>query len=219
MIDFNTMIDRHLARDASKKQIGRYYPSEIGSCLRKIWYSYRYPQQTRPELLKIFEIGNILHDFVVEVLRSERNPEVELLQFEFPLKLELEGFTVAGRVDDLILLKVNNIPVLVEVKSCQNVDWMRQPQMHHTMQLQFYMYATGVHNGILLYIDRERLNSKVFTVPYDRETAEQLLNKFRILHQSLVDDELPVAEAKGDREIGWMCRICEHREKCDNDEK
>jgi hypothetical protein len=219
MIDFNSMIDRHLAREVNKKQIGKYYPSEIGSCLRKIWYSYRYPQEIRPELIKIFEIGNILHDFVVEVLKSERNPEVELLQFEFPLKLEMDGFTISGRVDDLILLKVNNVPVLVEVKSCQNVDWTRQPQMHHVMQLQFYMYATGVHNGILLYIDRERLNSKVFTIPYDSELSERILDKFRTLHNSLVSDQLPKAEAKEDREIAWMCKFCEHREKCDKNEK
>ena len=77
MIDFNKMVERHLEREHKPKEIGRYYPSEIGSCIRKTWYSYKYPQQISLELMKIFEVGNIMHGFVVEVLKSEKNREIQ----------------------------------------------------------------------------------------------------------------------------------------------
>ena len=44
-INFNKLIDKYLVREYKPKEIGRYYPSEIGSCLRKVWYSYKNPKE------------------------------------------------------------------------------------------------------------------------------------------------------------------------------
>ncbi|MEM7813835.1 MAG: PD-(D/E)XK nuclease family protein [Candidatus Aenigmatarchaeota archaeon] len=219
MIDFNKMIDRFLFREQSPKQAGRYYPSEIGSCLRKVWYSYRFPQSVQPRLLKIFELGNILHDFVVKVMQSEKNSEVELLQFEVPIKLEVEDFVISGRIDDLLLLKANGKQLLVEVKSCKAVSFVREAQPHHAMQLQFYMHATGVHDGILLYIDRSTLESKVFTIPYNPVRASEIILRFKTLHTALAQSILPMAEAKFNPHMSWMCKFCEYKEKCDKNSK
>ena len=106
MIDFNKLIDTYLARTMSKKSIGRYYPSEIGTCLRKTWYSYKDPQPTDTQLIRIFEAGNILHEFIEEVLESEKNPEVELLGTEIPIKIKHKDFMISGRIDNLILVKI-----------------------------------------------------------------------------------------------------------------
>ena len=53
MIDFNALIEKHLKVKFKPKKAGRYYPSEIGSCIRKIWYSYMFPKETDAELMKI----------------------------------------------------------------------------------------------------------------------------------------------------------------------
>jgi len=108
MINFDEMIDNHLKREHRTKGIGRYFPSEIGTCMRKIWYTYKYPMEVKPELLKIFEVGNIMHDFVVEVLKSEKNPHIELLKSEVPFKEQIEDFLISGRIDNLILVKADN---------------------------------------------------------------------------------------------------------------
>jgi len=216
MIDFNKMIDNHLFRAKSQKNTGRYYPSEIGQCMRKTWYSYKFPQEFTPDLMKIFELGNILHDFVVDVLKSEKNPEVELLKAEMPLKMDVEEFTISGRIDDLLLIKSKGQQVLIEVKSCKNIKYVTGAHNHHAMQLQFYMHATGVHNGVLLYIDKTTLQSKVFPVPYEETRAQMILNRFKILHEHVRDSVLPLPEAKINRENTWMCNFCEYRNKCDS---
>lgn len=215
MIDFNRMIDNYLKREHKPKGIGRYYPSEIGTCLRKIWYSYKYPMEVKPDLLKIFEVGNILHDFVVEVLKSEKNPEVELLKSEFSFQEEIEDFTVSGRVDNLILLKLSGKSVLVEVKSITDIKYVNEPNPHHIMQLQYYMHTTGVHNGILLYVDKKNLQSKVFSVEYNEKEAEDIINRFQKLHKHLTADIIPNPESREQpgRKL-WMCRYCEYRERC-----
>jgi len=216
MIDFNKLIDSHLFRKYRPKKIGKYYPSECGSCMRKVWYSYKYPKELKPDLIRIFEMGNILHDFVVEVLKSEKTPEVELLKWEFPFKMKIENFLISGRVDDLLLIKASGKTVLVEVKSCKFL--FKEPQKHHIMQLELYMHATGVHNGILLYIEKGGLQSKVFSISFDEKMVSKILERFKKLHKSLVTNTIPPAEARINKsEIGWMCRLCEYRERCFKD--
>ena len=212
MIDFNKLIDTHLARATSKKNIGRYYPSEIGTCLRKTWYSYKDPQPTDTQLIRIFEAGNILHEFIEEVLESEKNPEVELLGTEIPIKIEYKDFTISGRIDNLILVKIDNKEVLIEVKSCKYLP--NEFRKEHESQLQFYMHSLGVHQGILLYIKKDDLETNEFEIQYNTEKAEALLKRFEALNKSLKENKIPEAEARHDEEKIWLCERCQWKEEC-----
>ena len=219
MIDFDALIDRHVARESRPKSIGRYYPSEIGSCIRKVWYTYNYPLKIEPRLRRIFRLGDILHDFIVEVLRSDKNKEIELLKSEMPFKVEMKDFLISGRIDDLLLMKSDSTKLLVEVKSSRSIKYIKQPMAHHKTQLQFYMYATKVHNGVLLYVDKSTLETKSFEVKFSAKRGKQILNKFRALHKHLTKKTLPVAEAKRGKGMEWMCRYCEYKGKCSKNEK
>ncbi len=219
MIDFNELIERYLEREIEEKKIGKYYPSEIGKCLRNLYYSYKYPMKVGPRLLKIFELGNIMHDFIVKVLQSDKNPEVELIGAEVPIKLDMGDFVISGRIDDLIVLKSNGEKVLVEVKSCRDIRKVASPQNAHLIQLQFYMHVTGIKQGILLYVDKGTLETKSFNVSYDPYWSELIIERFKILHESLTKDILPKPEAKLIPELSWMCDFCEYREKCEKNEK
>ncbi|MBI4214509.1 PD-(D/E)XK nuclease family protein [archaeon] len=218
-LDFDKMINDHLYREFHPKREGVYYPSEIGSCLRKVWYSYRHPIKSTPELTKIFHLGNILHNFVVEVLNSEKNREVQLLACEFPLRQRVGDVLISGRVDDLILVKVSGQKVLVEVKSTGGVEKISEPKTQHLFQLQFYMHAAGVHDGILLYVDKATLRTRSFPVKYDELQAEVIKQRFVNLHNSLKAASLPEPEAKQVDSMRWMCSFCEHKDRCDKNEK
>ena len=214
MINFNQMIDNFLKRERRSKGIGKYYPSEAGICLRKVWYSYKFPQEIESNLLKIFEIGNMVHDFVVEVLKSEKNPHVELLKSEFPFKAKVDDFVISGRIDDLILLKTNGTKILVEVKSTGDIGYINEPAPHNVAQLQLYLHYLKVKDGILLYVDKKNLQSRVFNIKYDEKIANETINRFKKLHQHLVNNTLPDPEGRIFPEMNWMCRYCEYRDKC-----
>ena len=219
MLDFNEMVTNFVSREQKAKQIGRYYPSEIGSCLRKVWYGYKHPQAVSPELLKIFAAGNIVHEFVVEVLKSEKNKHVQLLEEELPFKHEMDGFVISGRIDDLVLLKHDNKKVLVEVKSAKSTEHLDEPKLSNEIQLILYMHLLGIHDGVLLYVDKTNLQSKVFTVPYSQKRGEEILQRFKNLDTALRANELPLPEAKEIEGINWMCRFCEYAQMCDKNEK
>ncbi len=218
MIDFNEMVTNYIKRESRAKSLGRYYPSEIGSCMRKVWYSYKFPKQLQPELLKIFEMGNMVHDFVVKVLESEKNKNVQLLRSEFPLKIETPDFLISGRVDDLVLVKASGKTIVVEVKSTKSIDFLKGASESHVMQLQLYMHATGIHNGMVLYIDKGNLQSKQFPIEYDEGQVKEILERFKQLHQQLTSNLLPIDEAKKNQDKQWLCRFCEYTEKCERNE-
>lgn len=215
MIDFNNLISKYLRRELKTKTIGRYYPSEAGACVRKAWYSYKFPKETEEELIKIFEVGNMFHDFIVDVLKSEKNPEVELLKEEMPFQVEVDDFIVSGRIDDLVLITMSGKSVLVEVKSTKSIAYTKKPNKSHEMQLQIYMHFTGVHNGMVLYLEKNTLQSKAFTVDYDKAVAEKAMERFRHLHNFLKEDKLPEPEAKLKADERWMCSYCNYKQECD----
>ena len=69
--------------------------------------------------MKIFKVGFMMHDFVAEVLRSEKTPEVRLLESETPFRLDIGDFIVSGRVDDILLLEVENKKLLDKLTSAR----------------------------------------------------------------------------------------------------
>src|SRR3989338_7512894 len=148
MFSFDKILEDQKKREHKPKGIGKYYPSEIGNCLRKVWYSYKFPQEISPDLLKIFEAGNIMHGFVVEVLKSEKNKDVKLLKTEFPFKHKMDDFEISGRIDNLVLVNASGKQVLVEVKSTGDLGFvMTSPKVENVMQLQLYMHFLDIHDG------------------------------------------------------------------------
>ncbi len=216
-IDFNKLIENFLKGELKKKTAGVYYPSEIGSCLRKTFYSYNYPRETNTELMKFFQTGIFIHDFIVDVIKSEKNSDVELLVSESPFKFGVDDFTISGRIDDIVLLKISGVVYLLEIKSTGNLNYVNEPSLGHIYQTQVYMHHTGIRNGIILYIEKNSLKTRWFNVDYDNGIADLVINRFRELHSYLTRNELPKAEAKTTKELNWQCRNCDYCEECDND--
>lgn len=214
MINFNEMVDRFLESEVRIKTIGRYYPSEIGQCLRKTWYTFRNPKPIDKELKKIFEAGNRLHEFVADVFQSDKNPEVELVQKELPFEIPVDDFVIAGRIDDLIRIKMSNQEALVEVKSTKDLDYLEEPNESHVLQLQLYLHANNMKDGILLYLEKNTLKSKTFHIAYNEKMYDYIIERFRELHKKLTTAELPPPEARLQEDKQWMCKSCQYSEEC-----
>ena len=212
MIDFNGLIDKYLEREFKPKTIGRYYPSEVGSCLRKTWFSYKIPKQTDTALMRIFEAGNMLHEFITEVIKSDKNDNVELIKEEMPVQIKMKDFTISGRIDNLVLLKVNNKEVLVEVKSTKFLP--KDKKKEHEIQLQLYMRATGIEDGMLLYIQKDNLQTISFPINYDVVLGDKIIERFELLHESLMSGVMPEAEAKNNEADKWLCGYCAYEKEC-----
>ncbi len=176
--------------------------------------------EIEPDRLKVFELGNLLHEFILQVFKNEKNANsIKFLESELPFKLVQKDFLVSGRLDDVVVAKEDDKKMIIEVKTVRDVRSTRKPNKNHIMQLQFYMHATGIHNGVILYIDRTNMKTKAFEVTYNESHSLDILKRFSSLHELLVKDVLPIDEAKQSEETMWMCNMCEYRAKCDRNEK
>jgi CRISPR/Cas system-associated exonuclease Cas4 (RecB family) len=101
------------------------------------------------------------------------------------------------------------------VKSIGNLSGLKDAKPQHKMQLQLYMFATKIREGLVLYVDKKNLKSKVFTIRYDEPEALNILERFSILHNYLIESIIPEPEAKINPEMSWMCRYCPYKEECD----
>jgi CRISPR/Cas system-associated exonuclease Cas4 (RecB family) len=214
MIDFNQLIDKYLHREVRPRAEGRYYPSEIGGCIRKIWYGYKQPKERPTDVIKIFQMGNMIHDFIADVLRSEKNPEIELLKTEVPFRENIDDFMISGRVDDLLMIKSSGRTVLVEVKSTKMVSMAKEPQPSHVMQLQVYLHFLKLRYGMIVYVEKNTLQTKWFNVEYDEAAAEDAIKRFRRLHLAVSKNEMPEPEARITSGKEWECSYCDWKDEC-----
>jgi CRISPR/Cas system-associated exonuclease Cas4 (RecB family) len=214
MVDFNELITKFVHRELRGKTIGRYYPSEAGNCKRKTYYSYKIPKETDVEVLKVFEMGNMVHELIVKVLQSEKTPDIELLGKEIPFKIDQKDFIISGRIDDMILVKIENERYIVEVKSTSALKFTENPNPGHISQLQLYMHASGIHKGIILYIEKNTLQAKHFFIDYSPKKVENSIERINEIHKSLTSDTLPEPEARLVPGMNWMCRYCNYKDEC-----
>jgi CRISPR/Cas system-associated exonuclease Cas4 (RecB family) len=186
--------------------------------MRKAWYSYKYPQPTDPKKSKYFVLGNILHDFMAEVLENPANTEIKLLEKEVPVKINTPEFVVSGRMDDVFMLTADGRKFILEVKSTgSKLEWMREPQDSHVMQLQLYMQAHDIKEGVILYLEKNTLDAKWFTIKHDPAVAEGVIARFAELDRALKAEKLPEPEARQRQEWAWMCKSCEYFDRCTSD--
>jgi len=183
MIDFDEIIDKYLIDENKPKEIGRYYPSEIGGCIRKTWFSYKNPKEVGADLLRIFEDGNLLHEFISDAIKSEKNPDIELVKNEMPIRIEEKDFIISGRIDNLIMFKLNGEQYLVEVKSTKMLP--RYANESHEMQLQLYMHATNIHKGFLLYIQKDCPSADICS--HVRGKPDRACLSLRILRKPILE--------------------------------
>ena len=218
---FDKIMDKYIKSETWKRKIGRYYPSEVGSCMRKIFYNILIPKDKDPKLQKVFAVGTIIHNFIAEVIKSDKTAdEVHYIADELPFLLERDGYVISGRIDDLFILRHGTKIMLTEVKSTKNIEWIKtknKPSENHKDQLTLYMYAMGISNGTILYVEKNTLDTAIFEVEYDAERVKKILKKFDDIHYHLSNHILPPKEAQENKDMQWQCRFCEFRKECRED--
>jgi CRISPR-associated exonuclease Cas4 len=211
-------VENFLQRFRKEREENVFYPSELGFCIRRNWYFYKKPKNLEIELLKIFETGNLIHDWFKSVLFSAYAKDIiSDFKYEEPLSYK-EDFEIRGRYDDIISLKVSGEPVLIELKTVRDIHYVEEVKKHHFMQINFYLITLKLDKGYVVYIDRKDLKYKIFEVKASKEVFNEIIKRARKLFEHLKENKLPLAEAKFDKEKKWECNYCIYSLECKSDE-
>ena len=218
MIDIDKIIGEQLLSENDgerrKRQVGEYYCTDLGYCSRKTWYKYKdidleeADETERIRMLKIFERGNLLHEWVTERLRKYASDNGGFLKDEVSIAMPnlKDHFIVRGRIDNLI--QWSDHYEIIEVKTTARIKKRGMPMYHHVAQVMPYlMYAPNAKASIL-YLEPATLKMESYPIHYDMFEMEELWKKASRIHHDIQFDILPDAEAKLNKEMNWECKNC-----------
>jgi CRISPR/Cas system-associated exonuclease Cas4 (RecB family) len=188
---------------------GAYYPSSIGSCLRKQYYLYTVEEKPDPEKLAVFATGKGVHVAVAEALRKSGIVKVDAEEYPVELRIS-EEVRLTGRVD-ILLVELDGAKVVVEVKSTSRIP--ETPHETHLLQLQTYLHSMSLPKGFLLYWDKRTGETRAFRVERDPQSLQKIGERAIILHEHLKSGKPPFKEAVMENRF-WECDFCEYYGIC-----
>jgi len=162
------------SRRDDDKHGGSIYPSAIGLCPRKAIYIYRGEEPTNPfgpRLLRVFEVGKIFEDFVLEALKSAD----VLLGCHPPVK----DLYFSGKIDGVVAQ--GGQTYIVELKTIHSKAFLYKnlPYDHHVYQVLCYhllwrkLFTTQLSAPHIVYISKDDLLIDEYVVPLSREAEVQ----------------------------------------------
>lgn len=113
--------------------------------------------------------------------------------------------------DKLIYEGADNDVMIVELKSVSDKGFNYTPKEEHQLQLQLYMYLTGIKLGILLYENKNTQELKEFHFEYDEKKAQRVVNQIIYVNDHVDRKELPIREYE---KTDFNCRYCNFKHYC-----
>jgi len=215
--NYGDYVKEYLSRDQKQRRQKTVHASEIGYCLRKTYFQAMNPKPLPIELLGIFQLGNILHDKMTEILELlMKKQDSEILRVDSEQRIVFyfpdEDFRISGQYDDLVYLK-NGKTILIEKKSIKNFTpfkYKNAAKDEHIMQANIYAKALMPDETQIVYISKENMAVKSFVITPDQKIVDTAIARAKILNHAL---ETNVAPPK---EKSWMCKkFCDYFEECE----
>lgn len=237
MIDFEQVVKEYMQskRREQKPYDNILYASELGQCKRKIFYKYKQPKDVPEEALSVFEMGNLTHEKLEEILKGVNKEELGIdkiyTEIDYPIIIfDGEPVRIGGRLDGLLILK-DGSKIVVEFKSIGSSKWKKagetidsfsmlsEPKPEHVIQSHLYMFSTGARKSLIIYCDKNTFRIKQFEVNYDKDILNKAVDRAKDVNKSLVNDLIPIPESKMLQHRRWECNYCAWKEECDEYER
>lgn len=204
------IIDKfYLDKEKSRTQTS-FYVSQAGKCPRQVFFKFKNAPKKELEanILRLFDHGDHIHQLIMKPLLSTRDIHVVASEVDIPPQ-EL----VRGRAD-AIVSDGKDLYVL-DIKSMNSMMFqkMTEPKRDNVDQIQLYLHYFRIPRGILLYVDKDKLNLKEFVVEYDKKRTEEMIEGLKKLKGQIESDIIPARIPEYPAK--WPCGYCEYREICD----
>ncbi len=204
------LIDKYyLDRQKDKVQTS-FYISEAGKCPRTVFFKFKNApkKEMKANILRLFDHGDHMHQLIMKPLLSIRDVHVVCSEIDIPPQQ-----LVRGRADAII--SDGRQLYVLDIKSMNSMIFrnLSQPKPENIEQLQLYLHYFKIPKGILLYVDKDKLELKEFLIDYNKIQAETLLKRLTVLKNQIDSNVIPLRLQ--DYPDNWQCNYCQFREICD----
>ena len=204
------LIDKfYLDRQKDKEQ-HHFYITDVGKCARAIFFKFKNVPRKEMEanILRLFDHGDHMHQLIMKPLLSIRDVHVVCSEVDIPPQ-EL----VRGRADAII--SDGKKLYVLDIKSMNSMVFknLNEPKEENINQVQLYLHYFKIPKGIILYVDKDKLDLKEFVINYNKTLAEKILSDLACLKKQIDSNIIPLRIP--DYPDNWQCRYCQFREICD----
>lgn len=204
------IIDKfYLDKEKYKKEQTSFYISEAGKCPRQVFFKFKNAPRKELEanILRLFDHGEHMHRLIMKPLLSTRDIHVVASEVDIPPQEIVRGRS------DAILSDGKELYVL-DIKSMNSMIFrgLNEPKEENILQLQLYLHFFKIPKGLLLYVDKDRLELKEFLISYNPAIAESLLSDLTALKDLINKDILPARALTFPS--SWQCQYCQYKEIC-----
>lgn len=198
--------------DRFRYQQGEWHSSNTYGCMRKWWYKFKLGSRSDPSSYPYFKLGHTYEKILGEALANRYSEDrVEQSHIIDPIPIEGSGEMV-GEADFVIWDQdKENIIKGVEAKTTGNIKYKRgEPSTSHLYQVHPYMYATGLDQWNIIYMQRDDLETVVHKVNFDDEIWSSIVNRCKTFDYYLDVDKIPDADPDSE----FQCKYCDFRKEC-----
>ena len=176
-------IDRYLTtRPKDKRAKNCFHPSSLHKSAKELYHHYIEGDNStdfEPRIKRIFDNGHAVH----ERLQTYLEKAGILLQAEAPI--ENKEYEIIGHTDGI--LEIKGVKGILEIKSMNANTFYStyDPKPEHLIQVNIYMFCTGIERACLLYECKDDQALKEFYVKQDRAILDPILEKIRYVQDCL----------------------------------
>ena len=200
-----------------------WHVSGIGSCMRGQYLQRlgnKPDQEIDDRTLRVFDIGNKLEDWMVNLLKESKELEEGIIKIETQVKVQSSELDLRGRAD--LVIEKQDLKRVYEIKSKHSkAFWYMDKkgqgaQREHEYQIWTYMYLLGIEQGSIVYISKDDLAILEYPVLLNNEQLKkEVLNYLEQLNYCWENKIMPpLIDAKS-----WQARYCRYHQQCLNYEK
>ena len=204
------IIDKfYLDSEKLRKNQTSFYISEAGRCPRQIFFKFKNAPRKEFEasFLRLFDHGEHMHRLIMKPLLSTRDIHVVASEVDIPPQ-EI----VHGRAD--AVLSDGKELFVLDIKSMNSMIFrtLHSPKDENVLQLQLYLHFFKIQKGLLLYVDKDRLELKEFMVMYNPGVAEALIAGLSALKKQIEANVIP--DRVGGFPSSSQCNYCQYKSVC-----
>lgn len=202
---------RELLRQNKHARAGRFSPSGLGGCPRRMLFGYAGAPQIPADTgsMEIFDHGTIVGlRWQIEGITMGWMQEAEVW-------VEDPDLLVGGSLDGM-----NADGSVFEMKSAapsvfnKVVSEQRAPKFEHLMQTTTYMMLAGADHASIVYEDRAYGNFHEFRIERDPKIEREAIRRLRSYGRYVEDDVLPDMLAECEMRVGKAYKWCPYRKIC-----
>lgn len=207
---FKDLIDKHYLDRQKDREQYHFYITDAGKCGRTLFFKFKNVPRAKREanILRLFEHGDHMHQLIMKPLLSIRDIHVVASEVNIPPQ-EL----ISGRAD--AILSTGKEMFVLDIKSMNSMIFrnLAQPKEDNIDQVQLYLHYFKIPKGILLYVDKDKLELKDFIINYDKKRALGLIDVLTGIKKKIDSNIMP--DRIADYPKSWQCLYCQFREVCD----